>query len=136
MAAAAWRSWGRAAGLAQLAPGSWEQQQRLAGQTCCSWALSVGHSGKERSAEMSGLSCVSRKEEEAVSLRILEEQRCAEMMAEWLLQVVFGFCKCFFPFPSCFSVLFGSHGLAFHFQNRHLIKLAAFLNYFCLNCRR
>lgn len=29
----------------------------------------------------------------------------------------------FFFFSFCFSVSFGSHGLAFHFQNRHLIKL-------------
>lgn len=72
------------------------------------------------SAGMSGLSC-TRRHEEAVLLRILEEQRCAEMMAEWLLQVVFDFCNFFFSF--CFSVSFGNHGLAFHFQNRHLIKL-------------
>lgn len=87
----------------------------------CPW-----DTGDEEPVGMSGLSWGSSKEEEAVSLRILGEQRCAEMMAEWLLQVVFGFCKCFFSFSFCFSVSFGSHGLAFHFQNRHLIKLAAF----------
>lgn len=103
-----------------------------AGQTSCSRVLSLGHPGNKNSVGMSGLSCVRSKEEEAVSLRILEEQRCAEMMAEWLLQVVFGFCKCFFflSFSFWVFVAFGSHGLAFHFQNRHLIKLAAFKNYF------
>lgn len=92
--------------------------------------VSPWDTGNKKSVGMSGLSCVRSTEEEAVSLRILEEQRCAEMMAEWLLQVVFGFCKCFFPFPFCFSVSFGSRGLTFHFQNRHLIKLAAFWIFF------
>lgn len=63
----------------------------------CPW-----DTGDKESVGMAGLSCGSRREEEAVSLRILEERRCAEMMAEWLLQVVFGFCKCFFPFPFAF----------------------------------
>lgn len=76
------------------------------------------------SVGMSGLSCARRKQEEAVLLRILEEQRCAEMMAEWLLQVVFYFLS------FCFSVSFSSHGLAFNFQDRHLIKLVVFSNYF------
>lgn len=74
---------------------------------------------------MSGLSCVSSKEEEAVSLRILEEQRCAEMMAEWLLQVVFGFWKCFFSFSLLLFCIVGQSWSSFLFS-RHLIKLAAF----------
>lgn len=54
---------------------------------------------KTMSVGMSGLSCARRKGEEAVVLRILAEQRCAEMVAEWLLQVVFDFCTPFFYFP-------------------------------------
>lgn len=125
--ASAW-CWGRAAEVAQLCPARGSGRWCLAGQPSPSWVLSMGCPGKKNSVGMSGLSCVRRKEEEAVSLRILEEQRCAEMMAEWLLQVVFGFCKSFFSLSFCFSVSFGSRGLAFHFQNRHLIKLVAFLN--------
>lgn len=53
--------------------------------------LSLGQIVNKTSAGMSRLSCTSRKQEETVLLRILEEQRCAEMMAEWLLQVVFDF---------------------------------------------
>ncbi|XP_075011981.1 microtubule-associated serine/threonine-protein kinase 2 isoform X3 [Calonectris borealis] len=48
--------------------------------------LSLGQIVNKTSVGMSGLSCARRKQEEAVLLRILEEQRCAEMMAEWLLQ--------------------------------------------------
>lgn len=45
-----------------------------------------------------------------------------------LTSCVWFFVILFFFF--CFSVSFGSHGLASHFQNRHLIKLVTVLNYF------
>lgn len=63
--------------------------------------LSLGQVVNKMSVGMSGLSCVRRKQEEAVLLRILEEQRCAEMMAEWLFQVVSDFCNPFL-FLFCF----------------------------------
>lgn len=115
--------------------GTWKRWAELCYITPSAFEiLSAGQMVNKTSAEMSGLSCEGRKQEEAVLLRILEEQRCAEMMAEWLLQVVFDFCNpllCsfFLVFSFCFSFSFGSHGLAFHFQNRHLIKLVRFLNY-------
>lgn len=95
--ASAW-CWGSAAEVAQLCPAHGSGRWCLAGQPSPSRVLSVGHPGNQNSVGMSRLSCVRRKEEEAVSLRSLEEQRCAEMMAEWLLQVVFGFCESFFFF--------------------------------------
>lgn len=68
--------------------------------------LSLGQIVNKTSVGMSGLSCVRRKQEEAVLLRILEEQRCAEMMAEWLLQVVFDFYNPFFFFFLPFAFLY------------------------------
>lgn len=74
-----------------------------------------------------GMSCAGRRGDRAVLLRVEAEQRCAEMVAEWLLQVVFPFCN---PFIFLFCVI-GQRDVAFRLQNRHLINLLL-----CLNCHR
>lgn len=54
-------------------------------------AIKVGCLLNKTFGEMSRLLCEIRKQETTILLRTLELQHCADIMAEWLLQVVFIF---------------------------------------------
>lgn len=79
---------------------TWRQQRYI---TLPALGTLLGQLLNKTSVGMSELSWGRRKQEEAVLLWILDEQRCAEMMAEWLFQVVLHFCH---PLLCCVVVFF------------------------------